>query len=633
MTGTIRFDNRSRNTVLAVVAVCLAASLPYLSTVHNYFVRDDFGVVKLLASKPAGYFPRWFYTSWMDDIWGYVPDEVRPFPAVSYQLTALGGSASPVLHHVFNIALHAANGVLMFLMGRIAAGLSVPAAAFTAGVFVLLPVQAESVAWITGRVDSMPAFFYIASFLAYVMYAGGSGFGVPGLGFGVRRSSVFERDLGPASEARSRALYFTSLASFFVALFTKQTTITMIGTLVMWDLIVARHAPRERPDQKSVRLRPPSGSGLAGSVLSWSRILGYMPFLVLTVGYLGLRYALFGQVAREGRLSTEGIAYFGRLVARHLAHVVTGNVSAGLLATSLVLVAVLLIGWMLLRPQDAAARSRTLALLLFFGPIWWAIGVAPILVAGYESPRHAYLASAGWAVVLGILFDLGWHAEASRAWYRRVSSVASVLVLAAYGVELHGAVKNWNTMAAASHKAVVDTRAEALSARPGTLLILGAPVGSWEWAVPFSVQPPFTRVDLTTRVFVISPWLLSCRRGQWFDDTRRTLQAWRSRQGGIVVLRWDPETGALARVSDREYPALRSLVPVLLEIKNRDALAAAVLRIVNELAARGTATRDSQAGQPPVDASFGCPGWVSRWQNLRHLGMGPPLVGFVKLEV
>jgi hypothetical protein len=35
-------------------------------------------------------------------------------------------------------------------------------------IFVVLPIQAESVAWVTGRVDSLPAMFYFASFLLYV---------------------------------------------------------------------------------------------------------------------------------------------------------------------------------------------------------------------------------------------------------------------------------------------------------------------------------------------------------------------------------------------------------------------------------------------------------------------------------
>jgi hypothetical protein len=37
---------------VAVAAVCLAACLPYLRTISDYFVQDDFGVVQLLAQKP-----------------------------------------------------------------------------------------------------------------------------------------------------------------------------------------------------------------------------------------------------------------------------------------------------------------------------------------------------------------------------------------------------------------------------------------------------------------------------------------------------------------------------------------------------------------------------------------------------
>ena len=65
--------------LLAVFAICLAASLPYASTVGNYFVNDDFGVVQLLSQKPLLYFPKWFVTSWMDNIWGATQDEIRPF--------------------------------------------------------------------------------------------------------------------------------------------------------------------------------------------------------------------------------------------------------------------------------------------------------------------------------------------------------------------------------------------------------------------------------------------------------------------------------------------------------------------------------------------------------------------------
>ena len=52
-------------------------------------------------------------------------------------------------------------------------------AAFAAGVvFAVLPMQTESVAWVTGRVDSMPAFFYLAAFLLYCRWRADGGPGV-----------------------------------------------------------------------------------------------------------------------------------------------------------------------------------------------------------------------------------------------------------------------------------------------------------------------------------------------------------------------------------------------------------------------------------------------------------------------
>ena len=80
---------------LAIVAVVLAA-LPYVPTLDNYFVQDDFGVVGLLASKPAFYFPRWFVVPWMENIWGYTPDELRPFVALTYQVAAQWNAGSPI---------------------------------------------------------------------------------------------------------------------------------------------------------------------------------------------------------------------------------------------------------------------------------------------------------------------------------------------------------------------------------------------------------------------------------------------------------------------------------------------------------------------------------------------------------
>ena len=253
---------------LVVLLIVLAAAVPYLPTLDDYFVQDDFGVVGLLSTKPAGYFPRWFVSTWMDDIWGYTPDEVRPFTAITYQIAALWRPESPVSNHAINIAFHAINALLVLGVAEVAAGLALGPAAFAAIVFAVMPMQTESVAWITGRVDSMPACFYFAAFLLYARWRA-----VP-----------------------RQSLYLWAVAAYFVALFTKQNTVTLPAALVLYDAIVARRPVR----------------------VTWSWLRPYAPFVLLTVGFLALRYMLFGEVAREGTINDERVRLFLADLSIHL---------------------------------------------------------------------------------------------------------------------------------------------------------------------------------------------------------------------------------------------------------------------------------------------------------------------------
>jgi len=528
--------------VLPALAVCLAAILPYLSTIDDYFVRDDFGVVQLLAQKPASYFPRWFVSSWMDEIWGFIPDEVRPFPALSYQVTALGSAASPVLHHALNILIHAANGLLVVAIARMVASLSLPSAAFAGLVFVLLPVHTESVAWITGRVDSMPALFYLASFLAYAIW----------------------RQRGSSS---SSFLYVGSLAFFFLALFSKQNAVTMVATLAAFDVVVRRQPPLP--------------------FLSFIR--PYVEYAAMTAGYLWLRYLLFGQVAREGALTARGLEDFRVVVSRHLRHVITGEVDGSSIVLWLALAAPLMI-WLIagLARKKSDATPRQARSLLYFGPVWWVIGVAPIAVAGYASPRHVYLAAVGWAVVLGIVFEIIWTARPTLAW-RRATWAAACAVLLSYAGLLYSSVLEWNRIASVSQQALRDVRSAALAAPEGSLLIIGAPVRSWEWALPFAVRPPFERTDLTRRVFIISPRALSCCSPQWFEQTRQTLHDWSAGGGrnSAVALRWDPESGALSRATDVDTPQLPVLTRALLDMGQPEDLDKNLRRMLDVLPVAG----------------------------------------------
>lgn len=529
----------ARRTWQVVILVCLAATLPYLGTINDYFLRDDFGVVQLLAQRPASFFFRWFTLSWMENIWGFIPDEIRPFPAASYQLTALAGAANPVAHHVLNIALHAANGLLVLAIGRRFMGLSLSGAAFAAVAFVLLPAHPETVAWITGRVDSMPAFFYLATFYAFAAYR-----------------DAMDRDAGSGLAGPAARCYAAALVLFFVALFTKQNTITMVATLVAYDAIVRR----------DFRLR----------------IGPYVPFLMMTLGYLGLRFVLFGQVAREDQLNEQGLRSFISLVERHLARVVTGDVDGPRSVLWLVIAGAAVFWWFARRHPS---RSPQLAdVMLFVGPLWWIIGVAPVAVAGYESPRHIYLAAAGWGLTLGAMFDVVRSWRPGTAW-RYACTAAALGCLSVYTVQLADGIHEYRDLAAVSHQAVQGVRAEVLNGPQGGLVIVGVPGPSWDWALPFAVRPPYTRTDLTSRAFIVSPRALHCCSGQWFNDTRRHLRNWSTgpAQEAVTLLRWSDQPGSGGRVTSADNPALPDIARALLTIDQPAVLEANIQRLLREL--------------------------------------------------
>ncbi|MBV9405513.1 MAG: glycosyltransferase family 39 protein, partial [Acidobacteriaceae bacterium] len=73
------------------------------------------------------------------------------------------------MHHLVNVAIHAATALLLFLFLNRATRARWPSA-FVAFVFALHPLHVESVAWIAERKDVLSAFFCFLSLWLYVRY-------------------------------------------------------------------------------------------------------------------------------------------------------------------------------------------------------------------------------------------------------------------------------------------------------------------------------------------------------------------------------------------------------------------------------------------------------------------------------
>ena len=533
--------------------VCLAATLPFVHALDSYFLGDDFGLVWHFSRQHALHALSLFWTSWDAGVYGIVPDELRPIVALTYQIDFFLGAGSPVAFHVTNVALHAANALLVLAIARVVARLSLAASGIGAALFAVLPVHAETVAWTSGRADSIPTLFYLGTFLAYALWRG------RGWGW----------------------LYGVSLTLFFLALFSKQSAITMVATLALYDVIMLRAFPRA----------------------AWTAVKAYVPFVLMTAGYLVLRLCLFGNAVREDSIDAQMLPL--RLIAvqeRHVELLLSGRLPLHDLpspARELALLLVIDALFLALLPVYWELRHGTAALsmrkrFLYFGPFWWLVSVTPLVVT-YDSPRHLYLATAGVTIVAGVAWDLLHRAAAPLRTVGRIG-LAGLFVGCVLG--LRAGVAAWTATAGISEQMTRQVEREAAAAPAGTLLVLGAPrtaqtgppasadearlmsppPGStwlWSWSMPYAVQPPFVAPDVADRVAVVAPHEADCcLLDQWFERTRRTIEVWASADARppVIVLRWDRTTGAVSRVSAADAPCLRSRTEHLLVAETPDAL-------------------------------------------------------------
>ena len=104
--------------------------------------------------------------------------------------------------------------------------------------------------------------------------------------------------------------------------------------------------------------------------------------------------------------------------------------------------------WFLAVPP-APRTCHAAAMVLFFGPCWWFLCLAPLVVVGYESTRHVYLASVGWAIIVGLVFHTVWQ-PACRGALRNAGRSGGIVRLLPAGLQAE--VADWKTRARVSQK-------------------------------------------------------------------------------------------------------------------------------------------------------------------------------------
>ena len=195
-------------------AIVLMTAVAYLPALHAGFVWDDDIWVEtnsLLAAQD-GLWRIWFS---MDQ-----PSQYFPMVYTSFRLEHAFWGLDPFGYHLTNIALHASNAMLIWLL---LFRLGMPGAWVAAALWAVHPVNAESVVWITERKNVLMTFFFLLSLWAW-------------LGF-VDRSS---------RSRRAWPIYSLSLGLYVAALLSKTTACTLPAALVLTLWLQRRPVSRAR---------------------------------------------------------------------------------------------------------------------------------------------------------------------------------------------------------------------------------------------------------------------------------------------------------------------------------------------------------------------------------------------------
>jgi tetratricopeptide (TPR) repeat protein len=177
------------------VLLAAAALLVYVPALHGDFLWDDDAhVTRPELRTLAGLWRIWFDFGATQQYYPLLHS------AFWFEHSLWGNSV--VGYHLVNVLLHAASGWIVYLILR---RLAVPGAWLAAAIFVVHPVEVESIAWISEQKNTLSAALYLSSMYAYLAF----------------------------DEERRRTQYVGATALFMLGLLTKTVVASLPGALLV----------------------------------------------------------------------------------------------------------------------------------------------------------------------------------------------------------------------------------------------------------------------------------------------------------------------------------------------------------------------------------------------------------------
>ena len=452
-----------------LLLLALAAAALYAPNLGDYFLGDDFDLIRSFHGKPFSYLIGLLWSNESGDVWkdwGLDPAKglgyLRPFKIWLLALDSALWGTNPLGYHVTATLCFVAMVVVAArLLERLLPHHRVLAVA-GAGVAMMHPICAEIVPFLTAREETLAIAFGLAAVLAFLR----------------------ARDTGAASPA------FACLLA--LALGVKESSVAVVAIAASHDLAHGRMRPGSPEFRRDARI--------------------WWPALAVLVVYFGLRRLAFGNFAGgDGSAMNFGATHVLGFHARLFASLgdptllAVGGVGGGAsLFALLALAPVVAVGWQWKRIPSARRRD-----LLFVGPLWYLSTTALYAAVPFAS-RHHIFPVLGLVffetVALATLLDLGV--------LRRERRVALGLLAVGALAFLPPSIITSREFRHAS-RVVEDLRAQIEARTAGIpdgsdLVLRGVPQlvlppFFFGWGLRSALAPPFTTSDVSGRMTVLNP--------------------------------------------------------------------------------------------------------------------------------
>jgi hypothetical protein len=487
---------RSGIPVACLLAVAAAVFIPALT---GYWLADDFTWVRDFYQYPWHDTLRLFVGDWSRAAF----QEYRPLWAVSFMIDLGLWGPDPMPLHVTNLGLHLAACALVWYLTTTVPGANKLAAPLALAFFILAPIHAEPVAWISARGHVLAPIFALGTIVL------------------LRRSG----------QGRDRVSYLASLACALAAFATQEIAVALPPLLLVSDI-----ADAPRRDRQWLR----------------QTAIVHAPFWVLLAGYLGFRYFIFGRLARPATPSSIPTLIQDEYFALHalwLSPIAAADLldRAGRVmskAALCVLTPALLLAPFISLPAHRR-RSFTRGLILF--AVFWPLISTAVLFGAHEQ-RHLYLASIGVATAFGLA---GSELLSSKRLLAGAGVAIIGLLLGIHGVGLGSTIslyaRNGRLSRALAREvdraiehAVVDSQAV-------IVIIPEFPqrrrVIFWDYFYPEALNPPFRSTPSPPHIL---PSFASCHcePGQWKAWHAATLELLSDGASAVHVVLWDARKAA-----------------------------------------------------------------------------------------